>query len=133
MRNRTIQEESLNSWDSAQEMGYAQSKLIAEQLLDAAATISGVRSIVCRVGQIAGPTTEQGIWSLNEWFPSIIASSAKIGKLPSELGTMNNVDWIPVDLVAKVLVELLFASGDYLGTNPEIPAEENANIVSLLC
>ncbi|KAL8772288.1 MAG: hypothetical protein Q9209_002500 [Squamulea sp. 1 TL-2023] len=36
-----------------------------------------------------------------------------MGKLPSELGTMNRVDWIPVNLVAKILVELLFAAREY--------------------
>ncbi|KAL8880471.1 MAG: hypothetical protein Q9192_008011 [Flavoplaca navasiana] len=35
-----------------------------------------------------------------------------MGKLPSALGTMNSVDWIPVNLVAKILVELLFKAGN---------------------
>ncbi|KAI4168740.1 MAG: hypothetical protein LQ343_006176 [Gyalolechia ehrenbergii] len=56
MRNKAIPEAPSSTWGSAQHMGYAQSKLIAEQLLAAAASISGIRAVVCRVGQIAGPT-----------------------------------------------------------------------------
>lgn len=118
MRNKAIPEAPSSTWGSAQHMGYAQSKLIAEQLLAAAASISGIRAVVCRVGQIAGPTDgEKGVWSLNEWFPSLVASSLRMGKLPSGLGTMDRVDWIPVDLVARIMVELLFAAGEYLDSD----------------
>ncbi|KAL9027102.1 MAG: hypothetical protein Q9196_004324, partial [Gyalolechia fulgens] len=107
-----IPEAPSSTWESAQDMGYAQSKLIAEALLATAARTSGVRAVVCRVGQIAGPTDgEKGMWSLNEWFPSLVVSALRMGTLPRELGTMNKVDWIPVDLVASIVVELLFAAG----------------------
>ncbi|KAL8935223.1 MAG: hypothetical protein Q9216_005533, partial [Gyalolechia sp. 2 TL-2023] len=120
MRDKAIPEAPSSTWESAQDMGYAQSKLIAEQILATAARSSGIRAVVCRVGQIAGPTCrKKGLWSLNEWFPSLAASSLRMGKLPSDLGTMNRVDWIPVDLVARILVELLFAAGEYLGSGDE--------------
>ncbi|KAL8723927.1 MAG: hypothetical protein Q9166_008218 [cf. Caloplaca sp. 2 TL-2023] len=117
MRDRALPEESSSTWESSQDMGYAQSKLIAEQLLDKAAQISGLRTIVCRVGQIAGPTDEKGVWNVKKWFPSLIATSVKMGKLPSDLGTMDNIDWIPVKLVAKNLMG--FAAEEYLGFNGE--------------
>lgn len=131
MANGPTPETSSSWWNSAQDMGYAQSKLIAERILHAAAKISGIRSIICRVGQVAGPTDPHGIWILKERFPSIIATSTQLGKLPSELGTMNSVDWIPVNLVAKILVEWLFTaedSGDSI--RPRLSTEDMTEIVS---
>lgn len=117
MQDQAIPEAPSSTWESAQDMGYAQSKLIAEQLLTTAASTSGIRAVVCRVGQIAGPAVEgeKGVWSLNEWFPSLVVSSLRMGVLPRELGSMNRVDWIPVDLVARVLVELMWKGGEFLG------------------
>ena len=120
MADRPNPETSSSWWNGAQDMGYAQSKLIAERLLDAAAKISGIRSIICRVGQFAGPTDPHGVWNLKEWFPSIIATSSQLGQLPSELGTMNSVDWIPVNLVANILVELLFTADDSLQSTKDM-------------
>ena len=95
-------------FSSAQDMGYAESKMIAERLVDAASLEFGLRSSVCRVGQIAGPTSETGIWNTREWFPSLIASSIRLGKLPTSLFSLERVDWIPVNAVAQIIVELLF-------------------------
>ena len=53
-------------------MGYGQSKLIAECLLDKASEISGVRSAVCRVGIVAGPVEKElGMWNKHEYIPSV--------------------------------------------------------------
>ena len=113
MRDEAVPEKILPAWANSQPMGYAQSKLIAERIIDTAARISSLRSIICRVGQITGPRSEQGCWSLSEWFPSLIASSVHIGILPDSLVSMDTVNWIPVDLVARIIVELLFGSEKY--------------------
>ena len=98
------------TWSSAQNMGYAQSKLIAERLIEHTAITSGLRAHICRIGQIAGPTTGKGKWKEREWFPSLIASSAKLRKVPESLGkALDIVDWVPVDSVAKIIVEFLDA------------------------
>ena len=56
----------------ASSMGYGQSKLISERLLDEAARVSGVGSAVCRVGIIAGPVERPaGMWSKHEYIPSV--------------------------------------------------------------
>ena len=89
-----------------QPMGYGQSKFTAERLLNAAAQIADVPAVICRVGQIAGPTGEAGVWPKQEWLPSLIASSKYLGKLPVSLGQMDTVDWIPVDVLARGLLEL---------------------------
>lgn len=91
--------------------GYAESKYVAEQIIDyAAQTVSpGALLSFARVGQIAGAVTHPGLWNKNEWFPSMIISSLLIGALPDSLGPMfNQVDWVPVDLIAGILVELAF-------------------------
>lgn len=135
MQDQAVPEAPSSTWESAQDMGYAQSKLISEQLLTAAARTSGIRAVVCRVGQIAGPAEgEKGVWSLNEWFPSLVVSSLSMGMLPGELGTMNSVDWIPVDVVARILVELMVAGREYLDPGAEDTAKKNekeADVVRL--
>ena len=56
-------------------MGYGESKYIAEQLLEKAATTSGVSAVICRVGQLAGPVVKAGgLWNKQEWLPSVSPS-----------------------------------------------------------
>lgn len=102
----SVPEEIFTDWNVAQSIGYAESKSVAERLLDTAAKEIGVPTIVCRVGQIAGPTTAAGIWPKQEWLPSLVASSKYIGKLPENLGRAEVIDWIPVDLLGQIMVEL---------------------------
>lgn len=104
-----VPEQVLNDWHTPQSTGYGQSKFVAERILDAvdaAAKEANVPTVICRVGQIAGPTTAAGIWPKQEWLPSLIASSRYLGVLPSSLGRMDTVDWIPVDILGRVIVEL---------------------------
>jgi hypothetical protein len=60
-----------------------------------------------RTEQIAGPLKSHGVWTRQEWLPSIIASSKYLGILPETLGTLETVDWIPVDLLASIMAELV--------------------------
>jgi nucleoside-diphosphate-sugar epimerase len=75
--------------------GYAESKHVAERICLAASSRAGVPTTILRVGQIAGPTVEKGLWNRQEWVPTIIATSKAMGKIPSDIGTAS-VDWIPV-------------------------------------
>ena len=93
-------------------MGYAQSKYVAEQVLSRAAEIARVPVRICRVGQVAGPVGIHGrgaCWKRQEWLPSLIASSKHIGKIPKSLGPNESIDWIPVDILSRVLMELMEA------------------------
>lgn len=102
-----VPEQVFDDFTVAAPMGYAESKHISERLLAIAGKVSNVPSAVCRVGQVSGPIgSEKGMWNKQEWFPSIIASSAYLGLLPDSLMTMGT-EWIPVDVLAKVIVELL--------------------------
>ncbi|KAK3933665.1 hypothetical protein QBC46DRAFT_275326, partial [Diplogelasinospora grovesii] len=58
------------------------------------------------VGQIAGPVHGGGVWPPREWFPTLLRASQHIGALPSTLGRHNDIDWIPVDILSQIIVEI---------------------------
>ncbi|KAK1757157.1 putative nrps-like enzyme protein [Echria macrotheca] len=95
--------------------GYSQSKYIAERLCEAAARRFGrvVDVRVLRVGQVAGPAERERVlstWNASEWLPSLVVSSVSVlGCVPDDLGRFGKVDWIPVDYLGDVLVELSLA------------------------
>lgn len=108
--NGPVPEVALGDWRTMQETGYAQSKAVSERLLEHAACASNVDCIICRIGQVAGPISRRGMWNPKEWFPSLIHSSAFSKMLPGDLGPVQAVDWIPIDILAKRLVELALQS-----------------------
>ncbi|KAJ5280023.1 hypothetical protein N7478_005395 [Penicillium angulare] len=86
--------------------GYGQSKFIGDLILQQAYEKLNVPSAVIRVGQISGPRSEKGAWNKQEWLPTIISSSVALGKLPTDLGANDTVDWVPVEDVAKSVLEI---------------------------
>ena len=98
-----INETPISNHRSAQQMGYAESKNVAECILDAANTKSGIPVSILRVGQIAGPVSTQGKWTEDEWFPSLIKTSKSLGYLPNYLP---DADWIPVDTLATIILDI---------------------------
>ncbi len=86
--------------------GYAQSKYIAELMIDAYAASTGLPAAVLRVGQIAGPVKYAGVWPVREWFPTVLRASRQLGVLPGNLGTQGRLDWVPVDLLSDIVVEI---------------------------
>ena len=87
--------------------GYAESKHVSEILLAYAGEKSNTYSSIARVGQLAGPVDGIGAWNAAEWFPSLVISSCHIGALPASLGpTFDNIDWLPIDLLAEIVAEL---------------------------
>lgn len=102
-----VPEEIIDDFTVPQAMGYAESKYIAERLLDNASRTFETPVSICRVGQVAGPIgTKKGMWNKREWLPSMTASSKYLGMIPESLGAMNTVNWIPIDILSKVVVEL---------------------------
>ncbi|KAL8807102.1 MAG: hypothetical protein Q9182_000935 [Xanthomendoza sp. 2 TL-2023] len=101
-----VPEKPMEQWSNAEDAGYPQSKLVAERILLNASRTHEVHATICRVGQIAGPTGRQGIWQEQEWLPSLVASAKYLRMIPQSLGPMDVVDWIPVNLVAKIVEEL---------------------------
>ena len=110
--DRQVPEHIIDDPSAPLPMGYAQSKYVAEQVLSRAAEIARVPVRICRVGQVAGPVGIHGrgaCWNRQEWLPSLIASSKHIGKIPKSLGPNESIDWIPVDILSRGLVELMEA------------------------
>lgn len=106
----TVPEEIVEDFKIARG-GYGQSKLVSELLLAEASRTGGLRTAVCRIGQVAGPVDHgaNGKWPDHEWVPSLVASSKYLGILPETLGPVENVDWVPVDRLTIILLELLFS------------------------
>lgn len=108
INNQGVTEAIRADWSCAQRTGYAQSKLVAENLVVAACQNAHLQACICRVGQIGGPTHEKGLWNQREWFPSLVASSVRLSMIPNHLLVKDEVDWIPIDLASGIIVELLF-------------------------
>lgn len=107
--SKSVPEAAVSDPSAPLPQGYSQSKWITERLLDAARARSGISSAVLRVGQIAGPVKfgTKGVWNKQEWLPSIIASSKYLGCIPAQLPSQNDIRWIPVDMMAGVIVDLV--------------------------
>ncbi|KAI5918368.1 hypothetical protein F4810DRAFT_704251 [Camillea tinctor] len=105
-----VPERAYEDWRISEAMGYGESKFLAERVLYTAACEAGISTVACQVGQVAGPTTDVGMWPKQEWLPSLIASSKYLGKLPSSLGHLEMVDWVPVDVAAQSIAELAIYS-----------------------
>ncbi|TLD10846.1 hypothetical protein PgNI_05171 [Pyricularia grisea] len=121
---------SWNGHDSAPgtvpDGGYAQSKLLADLIVQQAAARGGVSAAVVRVGQVAGPEGD-GLWSVDEWLPRLVCSSVRaLGLLPRSLGVMSMVNWITSEAAARLVLEVAGlgpdginrARGVYYGVNP---------------
>jgi thioester reductase-like protein len=103
-----VPEAILHDLEAPEKLGYAESKYIGERLLEDFTRSSGIPNAVLRVGQIAGPVqSSSGCWNTQEWFPSLVASSKYLGMLPESLGKLDSIDWIPVDILALIIVQLL--------------------------
>jgi thioester reductase-like protein len=99
------------------QMGYGRSKLVGSLIVDTAAKQSGIPAASVRVGQIAGPKQKEGMWNPQEFLPSLIASSVYLGILPDSLGPFQVVDWIPVEDVAGLIL-------DVTGVTVPVPTSE---------
>jgi thioester reductase-like protein len=108
-------------------MGYGRSKLAASLILDAAVQKSGIHAASVRVGQIAGPRAEKGMWNRQEFIPSLIASSVYLGVLPDHLGSQQEIAWTPIEDVSGLILDVAGItapkpvseiSGYFHGVNP---------------
>lgn len=109
-----IPELIITDWSVAEPLGYAQSKYVAERLLESA-TNAGISCVVWRIGQVAGPVVTEGtMWNQREWLPSLIASSRFLGKIPTSLGPNNKIEWIPVDILSEIIMDFLLGQGEMI-------------------
>ncbi|KAF5339641.1 hypothetical protein D9758_015595 [Tetrapyrgos nigripes] len=95
------------------EMGYAESKWVAERLMLVAGEMYGrgeealVQTSSIRMGQLTG-AEGSGAWNESEHFPLIVRTSTFMKKLPSLPGSSS---WLPVNRAADIIAELLFSQG----------------------
>ncbi|KAF9880148.1 hypothetical protein CkaCkLH20_02102 [Colletotrichum karsti] len=124
-----VPEESLRGdWAIGGGLGYGQSKLVSSMILEDAAKAGDFPYAIVRVGQIAGPLAEGGAWSRQEWLPSIIASSLHIKALPKNLASMNEVSWVPVEIMSRMCLDVGgltkestdYHEGYFTGSNPSV-------------
>lgn len=108
-RHESQAEKIFNSFDTPSTNGYGRSKFLSELLCNTAVESLGIPAVVVRLGQVAGAVRRSGgRWNQNEWLPTLIISSRDLGCLPSNLGPyFSGIDWIPSDLLADVIVELV--------------------------
>ena len=136
--------ETTNSDPSASgQVGYAQSKWVAEQICASAhvsTRLHGLISVV-RVGQLSG-ATETGAWAKSEAYPLILSTLEDLECLPdldaarrtqSRDGQgKEELNWLPVDTAAKAFVELIISRGRPQDTGSKKPEDEEVEVYHLL-
>ncbi|KAE8377409.1 acetyl-CoA synthetase-like protein [Aspergillus bertholletiae] len=106
----------------AQNMGYAQSKLVGEHICMNAAQQAGVCARVLRIGQVIGDQ-DHGVWNATEAIPLMLQTATTIGALPK----LNELPlWLPVDTVAGTVIDISLSST----VASKLDAELVFNIVS---
>ncbi|EAU33556.1 conserved hypothetical protein [Aspergillus terreus NIH2624] len=98
--------EALPKLNHAQNMGYAQSKLVAEHICVKAAQDARLPARVLRIGQVIGDQ-ENGIWNATEAIPLMLQSAITIGALPK---LDESPLWLPVDVVAGTVIDISLSS-----------------------
>lgn len=99
--------------------GYGRAKAVSSLVLDAGRKATGQPCETIRLGQIAGPKSAKGLWNPHEFVPSLIKSSVYLGALPDGLGSMNVVDWVPLEDMAGLIL-------DVAGVTVDIPVTDIA-------
>ncbi|KAL3473530.1 hypothetical protein BJX99DRAFT_272294 [Aspergillus californicus] len=113
----TIPEIPMETVTPVLEQGYGESKHVGERICLEASRKAGIPTSVLRVGQIAGPDSRRGCWNPQEWLPTLVKTSMNLGLVPSSLGGFE-VDWIAVDTLAKITIEILLTRRSTLTTTP---------------
>ncbi|KAK2608172.1 hypothetical protein N8I77_006797 [Diaporthe amygdali] len=90
-------------------LGYGKAKLVCERILAKAADDWPLEMEVSfvRAGQLSGDEGS-GYWNAKEHLPTLIKISHESRVFPRLDGTLS---WLPVDVAARSMVELLFSSG----------------------
>lgn len=109
--------------DMPLQQGYTESKQATDQILEVASSRLGISCTVIRTGQLAGPTTEKGFWKLQEFYPSLIATSINLGQAPLMEGELDKIQWVPRVSVSSQLPSFCRLTGNEQDTAGKIVAE----------
>ncbi|KAF2231015.1 hypothetical protein EV356DRAFT_569843 [Viridothelium virens] len=83
--------ETSHLFGTSASIGYSESKYVAEHLVSSACHKVGVRSAICRVGQIAGPTHNEHDGG-------------------DDLEHLERVDWVPADVLGDAVGEMVVSA-----------------------
>ena len=112
-----IPETAIQDFNAALDIGYGQSKNVAERILEQASTAHDIPVSIFRIGQIGGPSEHSSKlvkWPPRDSVPAMLRTSEAIGCVPNDLPS---VDWIPVNVVAKILIEVTLYEFDNSGVD----------------
>lgn len=109
--------------DSALSMGYGQSKLAAEHIVNIARH-SGARTFSLRIGQVSGHS-KKGLWNDSEALPLMVRSALTLHALPDLRQTCS---WLPVDQLASSIIELTKACSALTREREESHASSSASV-----
>ena len=100
-----VPEARIEDLNQATPIGYGESKLVAEHILEAAAETANLPVSILRVGQIAASTDPtDSKWPDLDLVPALFRTSRQLSLIPSDL---ERLDWIPVDKVVQVVLEII--------------------------
>ncbi|KAI1097600.1 male sterility protein-domain-containing protein [Jackrogersella minutella] len=99
--------------------GYGRSKMVASLILEDAAKAGDFPAAIIRVGLVAGAEADPGVWGKHELIPSVIASSLYLKALPGDLAHMTQVDWVPVEKIASMVLEVS-------GVSQRVPSQDTS-------
>ena len=103
--------------------GYARAKLIAERMIEKAASSAGASATILRIGQIVpSRTSGSRLWNPNEMVPLLVRSGLTTGVLPDRPGGSDGCSWIDVDVLSRCILEIgSLAKGPEQEQNHESP------------
>jgi len=118
----------LNDLSVISPVGYAESKWVSEQILEAAYHHTAMKPVIVRVGQLAGGLN--GNWNTHEWFPALVRASQVVRGAPDNEGVrtyhcfgslclplttvIQLVSFLSLHSAATSLIELRHASGIFV-------------------
>ena len=100
----------LSSHHLQHKSGYAQTKIVSEKLLQAAAQSRNLSVNVYRVSSISGHTCTP-FHNSHDWIVYLLRACARVGGVVGD--TSVRLNWLPVDFVARAIVEFSRATGTY--------------------
>ncbi|CAO2652055.1 Nn.00g003380.m01.CDS01 [Neocucurbitaria sp. VM-36] len=103
-----VLEKQVDNIAHVQGTGYARSKYVAEHIVHNAAKDAGADARVLRIGQLVGDTLA-GEWNATEGIPLMIQTALTLGALPQ---LDEEMSWLPVDIAAKIILDLSLSSAD---------------------
>ncbi|KAI1406984.1 hypothetical protein F5Y13DRAFT_207076 [Hypoxylon sp. FL1857] len=104
-RKGPVPEENINDFKLPGN-GYGRSKMVGSLILQDAAEVGDFPAASIRIGQIAGPESDAGVWNRRDWLPSLIESSLYLAALPKDLGQFDRVDWTPIERIAQLVLDV---------------------------